>query len=167
MHVQGCILNPYGTWSAQKTDRSCKSQAPKVTWSIAQVIQDVQDKVVQNKLKRPLAESAASGPRVADDFQINNNMFDESRLWLLTKGERKRQRSVLASATQVTRKAASGGGLEDIDIIRAPAVLPRYTAAACAGVLAQPDDCAGILPRDDATFDVEYFGSIAASDPTR
>ena len=64
-----------------KADRSCKSQALKVTWSIAQVIQDVQDKVVQNKLKRPLAESAASGPRVVDDFQINNNMFVESRLW--------------------------------------------------------------------------------------
>ena len=150
-----------------KTDRSCKSQALKVTWQIAQVIQDVQDKVAQNKLKRPLAESAASGPRVADDFQINNNMFDESRLWLLTKGERKRQRSVLASATQVTRKAASCADLEEIDIIWALALLPRYTAAACAGVLAQPDDCAGILPLDDATFVAKYFGSITASDPAR
>ena len=74
----------------------------KVTWSIAQVIQDTQDKVVQAKLKRPLAESAASGPCVVDDFQINNNMFDESRLRLKNRGERKQQRSVLASATHVT-----------------------------------------------------------------
>ena len=88
--------------------------------------------------------------------------------WLMGKGERKRQRSVLASATQVTRKAAACADLEELYINRTPyALLPRYTAAACAGVLAQPDDCAGILPRDDATLVVKYFGSITATDPTR
>ena len=59
---------------------------------------DAQQQAATGKLR----SAASSHGDVADDFQINNNMFDESRLWLKSdlaaKVGRKRLRSILASA---------------------------------------------------------------------
>lgn len=154
--------NLYSSFDAIKSEGGSKSHAMKLMWAMATII-DAQQKAATGKLR----SAASSHGDVADDFQINNNMFDESRLWLKSdlaaKVGRKRLRSILASATQVTRRAP-GCIAEDIDIIRVPAKLAHYTAASCAGVLAQPDDCAGLLPDGDAVPNVTYFGSITATD---
>ena len=143
-HVQECSFKSVCFMGSKRADGGSRSHALKVSLSMAQVLHDVQDKSVESKLKRPLAESAASGQGVGDDFQINDNIFDESRLWIRRKrGGRKRQHSILALATQVTRQAAGCPGVKETDITRTFALLNRFTAAHCAGVLARPDECTG------------------------
>ena len=42
--------------------------------------------------------------------------------------------------------------------------MKRYTAATCAGILAKPNDNAGLLPQGEATPKAKYFGSLTATD---
>ena len=135
---------------------------------IAEVIAQANERSVR-ELKRPLAQVLTSGPEadgVVDDFQINNNMFDESELWILGQGGRrgaKKRRRVLACAAQVTRRAP-GASTVDEDLLRSPTVMKRYTAATCASILAKPEDSAGLLPGAEAAPKARYFGSLTATD---
>ena len=142
----------YASCKAKAADGGSKSHAQNCTWVVASVVTSASQKI-QRGLKRPLAESvSASGPggggAVLDDFHINNNMFDESQLWIKTQGRNgtKKRRRVLAAATQVTRRAP-GGSVEDYEVIRTPRTMAAYTAAACAGILGQPTDSAACIPR--------------------
>ena len=132
----------YCAFESNKAEGGSKSHALQSTWAMAAIISDAQQEAV-SKLGRPLAGSAASSHGVADDFQINNNMFDETQLWLKRSGAdkvgRKRRRSILASATQVTTRKRPGDVIEDVDILRPPKRLRHYTAAGCAGILGLPD----------------------------
>ena len=102
------------------------------------------------------------------DFHINNNMFDESQLWLKTRpgggrSHRKMRHRVLAAASQVTRRAPRGI-TEDIDVLRPPVVMERYTAATCASVLGDPDDIVGFFPKARAAPRAKYLASVTATD---
>ena len=143
-----------------------RSHALKCTWVMGEVIDEAQDMSIKRELKRPLAYGEASGQDIGDlvdDFQINNNMFDETVLWIRTGRGNKRQRRVLATATQVTRRAP-GGSVQDVDILRSPGIMESYTAACCAKLLAQPDDRAGLLPEGEAAPKAKYFASLTITD---
>ena len=101
---------------------------------------------------------------MVDDFHINNNMFDESQLWLrCARTSAKRRTSVLASACQVTRREP-GGNTIDMDIIRPPCSMECYTAATCASILAKPDDPTGLLPIGASIPKAKFIASITATD---
>ena len=157
--------NLNGSFKAKAVDGSSKSHAMKCTWTVAKIIHSAGEKVAVG-LKRPLAQLEASGPvadGVVDDFHINNNMFDESQLWLRDSQGGKRRRRVLAAGCQVTRRKPGGNTL-DIDIIRPPCPMECYTAATCASILAKPDDPTGLLPTGASAPKAKYFASITATD---
>ena len=155
-----------------------RTYARKCVLMVANILDSASQKK-RSDLKRPLAlsQSAAvpSGFVVGDgdlrdDFQINNNMFDESQLWIRNidggkngGSNKKRLYRVLATGTQVTRKAL-GGPIQDTDVWRTPATMQEYTASSCAGVLAQAHDSAGLIPSGDATPKAKYFASLTATD---
>ena len=165
------FTNPYGTLA----NKACVSGGSKqYTSDCIQMVANILDAASQKKrsdFKRPLAMSQLAsvpsglvgGGDLRDEFQINNNMFDESQLWIRNVGmgkqrgyRRKKLYRVLASGTQVTRKAPDGP-IQDTDLWRSPKVMREYTAASCAGVLAQAHDTAGLLPSGDATPKAKYF----------
>ena len=172
------FTNPYGTLA----NKACVSGGSKLyTSHCIQMVANILDAASQKKrsdFKRPLAMSQLAsvpsglvgGGDLRDEFQINNNMFDESQLWIRNVGmgkqrgyRRKKLYRVLASGTQVTRKAPDGP-IQDTDLWRSPKVMREYTAASCAGVLAQAHDTAGLHPSGDATPKAKYFASITATD---
>ena len=140
--------NLSGSFKSKAVDGSSASHAMKSTWMVAKIIHSAGERAAVG-FKRPLAQLEADGPvadDVVDDFHINNNMFDESQLWLRCSGQGgKRRRRVLAAGCQVTRRKP-GGSTVDIDIIRPPSEMECYTAATCASILAKPDDPTGLLP---------------------
>ena len=91
-------------------------------------------------------------------------MLDASQLWLKeSKHEPKRRRLFLAAAGQVTYRE-KGGNTEDFDVMLAPAVMKQYTAATCAGILGDPTDSTGLLPRGEAAPNAKYIASLIAVD---
>jgi len=164
---KAAFANLHSSFETKAVDGSVKSHAMKTTWLVANIITDACEQA-SGQLKRPLAEVEASGrvtDDVVDDFHINNNMFDESQLWLRDHGGRgpKKRRRLLASASQVTRRAP-GGSTKDVDVLRPPATMKHYTAATCAGILGKPEDSAGLLPLGEATPKAKYFGTLTATD---
>ena len=116
---KAAFTNEHASFATKAVEGSSKSQAQTATWAMAEVITRASEQDTDN-LKRPLAQVEASGldtSDVADDFHIKNNMFDETQLWLKAPGRsaRKKRRRVLASATQVTRRAR-GGTTTDSDV---------------------------------------------------
>ena len=102
------------------------------------------------------------------DFYITNNMFDETKLRLEGYGRSQRSKTwkrvrVLASHAQVTWQAA-GSDVTDIDVIRPPKVLRRYTAACQLNVVAGEGDSASLLPLDRALPPARYYGHLLSSD---
>ena len=164
---KAAFTNEHASFATKAVEGSSKSQAQTATWAMAEVITRASEQDTDN-LKRPLAQVEASGLNtsdVVDDFHINTNMFDETQLWLKAPGRstRKKRRRVLASATQVTRRAR-GGTTTDADVLRAPATMKRYTAATCAGILGKPEDSAGLLPEGEAAPKATYIASLTATD---
>ena len=98
------------------------------------------------------------------DFYITNNMFDETKLYVAAPGgHRAKKRRTLAQGCQITFKKP-GAEVEDVDIIRPPALVRRCTAAACAGVMAQPTDPFGIAPDPDEVPKAAFYGFLTATD---
>ena len=132
---------------------------------VANVIHSASERIAVG-CKRPLAQLEADGrvaDDVVDDFHINNNMFDESQLWLRCSKGGKRQKRVLAAGCQVTRRKP-GGSTVDLDIIRPPSSMECYTAATCASILAKPNDPTGLLPSGAAAPKAKFFASMTATD---
>ena len=98
-------------------------------------------------------------------FQINNLMFDETQLWLKegAHGCSKKRRRVLATASQVTTRAP-GSSTVDMDVLRPPVEMKRYTSGTCVAVLGKPDDSAGLLPQGDAMPKVRFLACLTAFD---
>ena len=157
------FANLHASFSDRAVEGSCKSHAMRCTWMVARVVSDASQRSVED-LKRPLASSADAAPDV-DDFHINNLMFDETQLWLKESSQKgcKKRRRVLAIASQVTRRAP-GCSVVDMDILRYPREMRRYTAGTCAAVLGKPDDSAGLLPQGDAVPKATYVGCLTATD---
>ena len=158
---KAAFANLHSSYATKAADGSCASHAMKCTWSVANIITDTCEQAT-GKLKRPLARDAASG-LVMDDFHINNIMFDETQLWMREGGRArtKKRRRVLGIASQVTRRAP-GDSTKDVDILRPPATMVHYTAATCAGIVAMPEDSAGLLPLGEAAPNAKYFASLMA-----
>ena len=165
------FANLHSSFQTRAVGGSCKSHALNCTWAVAHVIHsaNLRDLDKLKRPKRPLAGVAAAGVEVdapdpvPDDFHINNLMFDETQLWLRLKTGNKKRRRVLASASQVTRRAP-GATIVDMDVLRPPVEMDHYTAATCAAILGRPDDTAGLLPRGDAVPAAQYVGTLTAFD---
>ena len=160
---KAAFANLHSSFQTKAVDGSCGSHAMKCTWMAAHVVHDASQRATES-LKRPLASSADAASDV-DDFHINNLMFDETQLWLKERGSKKRRR-VLATASQVTRRAP-GCSVVDMDVLRPPAEMKRYTAGTCAAVLGKPDDSAGLLPKGDAVPKARFLLVSRLSTPTR
>ena len=158
--------NLHASFKSNAVDGSCKSHVLKCSWAVARIIHNAVRQTNEN-LKRPLAEGVVSGSEAPaiDDFHINNNMFDETELWLKCgdKTNAKKRRRVLGIASQVTRRAP-GGTTEDLDVLKPPVKMRRYTAATVANILGQPDDCTGLCPEGPAAPKAKYVASLTAFD---
>ena len=98
------------------------------------------------------------------EYYITNNMFDETKLFVAAQGgHRAKRRRTLAQGCQITYKMPSARAV-DIDIIRAPALVLRCTAAACAGVVGQPKDPFGIGPDCETLPKAPYYAFLKATD---
>ena len=75
--------NLHASFKSSAVDGSCKSHVLKCSWAVARIIHNAVRQTNEN-LRRPLAEGVVSGSEAPaiDDFHINNNMFDETELWL-------------------------------------------------------------------------------------
>ena len=160
---KAAFANLHSSFGTKAVEGSCKSHALRCTWMAARVVHDASQRAVES-LKRPLASSADAAPDV-DDFQINNLMFDETQLWLKEgrQGCSKKRRRVLATASQVARKAP-GGSIVDMDVLRPPVEMKRYTSGTCVSILGKPDDSAGLLPQGDAVPKVRFLACLTAFD---
>ena len=102
---------------------------------------------------------------VKKSYAISNNMHDETKLFVTGLGGlgrgAKRQR-ILACKSQYTLRDPTGV-VVDLDIIRPPKAMKRYTAASVAAAVADPKDCTGLWP-GAARPPVRFFGSLQASD---
>ena len=106
-------------------------------------------KMVANSRERPM------------HYYITNNMCDETKLPFGKHSSRKRR--CLAWHGQATW-STDEGGVEDVDIIRPPRILGRYTAATLHNLMAQGSETAGLYPRGDALPSAELLASLTASD---
>ena len=158
--------NLHASFKSNAVDGSCKSHVLECSWAVARIIHNAVRQTNEN-LKRPLVEGVVSGSEAPaiDDCHINNNMFDETELWL-KRGDQthaKKRRRVLGIASQVTRRAP-GGTTEDLDVLKPPVKMRRYTAATVANILGQPDDCTGLCPEGPAAPKAKYVASLTAFD---
>ena len=97
------------------------------------------------------------------DYYFTNNMYDETKLYVAAPGgHRAKQRRTLAQACEITYKKPSCQ-VQDMDIIRPPALMLRCTAAACAGVVGSPNDPFGILPDGEAVPEASFYGFLTAT----
>ena len=99
--IRSAFADLNSSFRKKASEGSSGSHALHCTWSIAGIVGDAAMQFV-DEFQGPMARSA--GPLAAvDDFQINNNMFDETQLWLKTsRFSTKKRRRVLAVASQVT-----------------------------------------------------------------
>ena len=97
-------------------------------------------------------------------YYMTNNMFDETKLFIAKDGRRAKRRRTLAQACEITYAKPGLGAVQDIDIIRPPALVERCTAASCAGVVGQPKDPVGILPDDETLPKAAFYGFLTATD---
>jgi hypothetical protein len=94
-------------------------------------------------------------------FYITNNMMDETKLPFGKLAPRKRR--CLAWHSQATWSAHEDH-LEDVDVIRPPRVLGRYTAATLWNLMARGSDSAGLHPRGEALPSADYYATLMAAD---
>ena len=91
-------------------------------------------------------------------------MFDETKLYVAAPGgHRAKKRRTLAQACQITYKKPFRQ-VQDMDIVRPPALVQRCTAAACAGVVGKPDDPFGILPARESMPKASLYAFLTATD---
>ena len=91
-------------------------------------------------------------------------MFDETKLHVAAPGgQRAKKRRTLAHACEITYKKA-WCPVQDMDIIRPPALMQRCTAETCAGVVGKPDDPFGILPAQGSLPKASLYGFLTATD---
>ena len=164
------------TWTSEATLKAAfgplagpntsKAPAGSSPYSAAQASHAVASALVGSQCKQTAKRGRMLDRLVGPaGFYITNTMHDETQLWLrdLGKRKRKKRRRVLAAFGQVTWGDESGVR-EDCDTFRVPAILPVYTAATCANVVAAPDDATGLLPRGSALPRVSYFASLMSTD---
>ena len=129
-------------------------------WGCDMITADLIETLQRKGAKRRRKDSLATPL----DFYITNNMFDETKLYVAAPGgHRAKKRRTLAQGCQITFKKP-GAEVEDVDIIRPPALVRRCTAAACAGVMAQPTDPFGIAPDADEVPKAAFYGFLTATD---
>ena len=141
------------TCRAMKAQGASPASALQTRAIKANAIVDAQDAglaaLVQQSRKRKLR------------FCINNNMYDETKLPFGKPTCRKRR--CLAWHGQVTW-SAEAGHVEDVDVVRAPRIMGRYTAATLWNLMAKGSDIAGLYPIGDALPVADYHATLTASD---
>ena len=96
------------------------------------------------------------------NFYITNNMFDETRLYVAAPGgHRAKRRRTIAHGCQITYKERACD-VQDVDVVRAPALVLRCTAATTAGVVGKPTDQCGIEPH--VLPCAPFYGLLTATD---
>ena len=102
--------------------------------------------------------------KVHDSYGITTNMHDETKLYVsgLTRKKGAKRERVLACKAQYTIRDPTGT-VHDLDIIRRPKAMKRYTAQTVGAAVADPEDCTGLWPRVNRP-PVRFFGSLQAAD---
>jgi len=96
------------------------------------------------------------------NFYITNNMFDETKLYVAAPGgHRAKRRRTIAHGCQITYKEHACD-VQDVDVVRAPALVLRCTAATTAGVVGKPTDQCGIEPH--VLPCAPFYGLLTATD---
>ena len=125
----------------------------------------VVSQIVMETQGAKMAELQRQSQRCKLDFYITNNMFDETKLFVGGFDRGRKRQCVLAASGQVTWKSSDSHVIHDQDVIRAPAVLKRYTAATCRQAVAAPDDPTGLVPRAGEHRPLaKFIGSLMATD---
>ncbi len=111
--------------------------------------------------ERGAMELVAKSKEQPLDFFIGNNMSDETKLPFGKPAPKKRR--CLAWHSQGTW-GNPDGSIVDVDVVRPPRLIDRYTAATLWGVMGQECDTMGLRPCGEALPAATYHVSLTASD---
>lgn len=97
-------------------------------------------------------------------FFIKAHMFDETKLpFKLRRGRVLKYRTVAQHGQAYWKMPGSAGGVAVEDVIRAPRLVHRCTAASCWAVLSHDDACS-ICPDVGHKIEARYHGTITSHD---